>query len=258
MNQHDICRVLSSYFSALFICEKMGDYYRIRTPFLYPDGDNIDLYCKHEEDQIVVSDLGETVRWLRMQTVSLRRSPRQTALIEDACLTHGVEFFRGMLQARCSKDDTLMEVINRTSQAALRISDLWFTFRTRAFESAIDEVADFLSSKELPYERGKRLVGRSSRLWTIDFHVRAVRRSSLVYVLSSGSKSAARSIVNAVHTAFFDLNHLTVGQEPLHFISLFDDMADVWSEEDFRLAEQVSTVTRWSRPDEFVEVLQAA
>ena len=95
-------------------------------------------------------------------------------------------------------------------------------------------------------------------MWTPDFHVRAVRRSSLVYVLSTGSRSAARSIVNQVHTAFFDLNHLTAGPEALGFVSLFDDTADVWSDEDFRLAEQLSTITRWSQPDEFADVLQAA
>jgi hypothetical protein len=88
--------------------------------------------------------------------------------------------------------------------------------------------------------------------------VRAVQRSSLVYVLSTGSRSAARSVVNLVYTAFSDLNHLAAGPEALRFVSLFDDSADVWADEDFHLAEQLSTVTRWSQPDQFADVLQAA
>ena len=42
------------------------------------------------------------------------------------------------------------------------------------------------------------------------------------------------------------------------FVSLFDDAADVWTDEDFRLAEPLSTASRWSRPDEFAAVLRDA
>lgn len=42
------------------------------------------------------------------------------------------------------------------------------------------------------------------------------------------------------------------------FVSLFDDTADVWADEDFRLVEPLSTVSRWSRPDECDAVLREA
>jgi C4-type Zn-finger protein len=51
------------------------------------------------------------------------------------------------LMARCKSNEDLSASIMRVAQAALRISELWFTFRTRAVESAKDEVADFLSEK---------------------------------------------------------------------------------------------------------------
>ncbi len=252
-----ISQDFSNGLAALFVCRTHGEYQRIRTPYLYPDGDNIDVFCKPQGEVTLVTDLGETTRWLRMQTVSPRRSPKQKALIEDVCQTHGVEFYKGMLLARCRKTDELSAVVFRVAQAALRVSDLWFTFRTRSVESVTDEVADLLTERELPYDRGEKLAGRSGKVWTPDFHVRAVQRSSLVCVLSTGSRSAGRNIVNLVHTAFSDLNHLAAGPEALRFVSLFDDTADVWSDEDFRLAEQLSTVTRWSQPDEFADVLQA-
>lgn len=258
MSQINICEDFSDGLSTLFTLSQHGEYQRIRTPYLYPDGDNIDVFCKTQGQAVVVSDLGETTRWLRMQTLSPRRSPKQKALIEDACLTHGVEFYKGMLLARCRAGDALAGVAFRVAQAALRVSDLWFTFRTRSVESAADEVADFLTEREFRFERGEKLAGRSGKVWTPDFHVRAVDRSSLVYVMCTGSRSAARAIVNQVHTAWYDLNHLAAGPEALRFVSLFDDTADVWSREDFCLAEQLSTVARWSQPDEFADVLQAA
>jgi hypothetical protein len=258
MSQIDICEEFANGLTALFVCEQHGDYQRIRTPYLYPDGDIIDVFCKPQGDVTVVSDLGETARWLRMQSTSPKRSPKQRALIEDVCETHGIEFYKGTLTARCHASESLTAVAFRVAQAALRVSDLWFTFRTRSVESVTDEVADFLTERRLNFERGEKLAGRSGRIWTPDFHVRATERSSLVYVLSTGSRSAARTVVHQVHTAFFDLNHLAVGPEALRFVSLFDDSADVWSEEDFRLAEQLSAVTRWSRPDDLAEALQAA
>ncbi|MDQ7783657.1 MAG: DUF1828 domain-containing protein [Desulfomonilaceae bacterium] len=258
MEKELICSHIKGGLGDLFICDDHGRYVRIRTPYLYPDGDNIDLFCELEGDVVTISDLGETSRWLRMQTLSPRRSPKQKALIQDICLTHGVEFYRGMLQARHRPNDFLAAVALRVAQAALRVSDIWFTFRTRAVESVVDEVSDFLTERDFQYDRGEKLAGRSGKIWTPDFHVRSLRRSSLVYVLSTGSKSAARAIVNHVHTAWYDLNHLAAGPEALKFVSLFDDTADVWSDEDFRLAEQLSTVARWSRPDEFSEVLADA
>ncbi|RMH36940.1 MAG: DUF1828 domain-containing protein [Nitrospirae bacterium] len=258
MNAATICEDLKRGLGALFVCEPHGRYIRIRTPYLYPDGDIIDLFLKEEGDITFVTDLGETTRWLRMQTLSFKRSPKQRALIEDICLNHGVELYKGMVVARQRHGDSLAAVVQRVSQACLRIYDLWFTFKTRAIESVTDEVADFLSERHFDFERNVKLAGRSGRTWRVDFHVMSIRRGSLVYVLSTGNRSAARSVAEHVLAAWYDLNHLAVGPEALRFISLFDDTLDVWTAEDFKLVERLSTIARWSQPDEFADLLKEA
>ena len=251
----EICDALRGKIGPLFVCSSQGEYCRIRTPFLYPDGDYIDLFCKGSGSVITVTDLAETTGWLRMQTVARRRSVMQKRLIEDACVTHGIEFYNGMLQARCRKEDSLADVVMRVAQAALRVADLWFTFRRRASSTIVDEVADYLTHRELMFSRAKKLAGRSGSGWTVDFHVRAQERSSLVYVLSTGSRPVARRIAEHVLAAWHDLNHLASGPESLRFVSLVDDTVDVWRDEDVRLVEPLSTISMWSRPDEFVRVL---
>ena len=208
-----MCRELQRQVGALFTCSEQGDYQRIRTPYLYPDGDNIDLFCKVEGDVVTVSDLAETTGWLRMQSVALRRSPKQARLIEDACVTHGIEFYRGMLQARCRPGEELAQVVTRVGQAALRVSDLWFTFRTQAVESITDEVADFLTEREFGFERAQKRAGRSGRGWTVDFHVRTEWRSSLVQVLSTGNRAAALTGYSRARAEprGHDLNHTSRG-----------------------------------------------
>ena len=251
------CRELTSSLPELFACEDRGEYTRIRTPYLYPDGDYIDIFCKPEDSTVLITDLGETTRWLRTQTLSPRRTKKQQALLQDICLTHGVELFKGMLTFRCPDLDRLAADVTRVAQTAIRVSDLSLTYRALAVESVNDEVADFLREQELPYQRNEKLTGRSGRSWTLDFHVRAPERTSLMYVLSTGNRSTAKSLVERTVAAFHDLQSRK-WNDNTGFVTLVDDTTDVWTEENFRLAEQVSDVVRWSAPDEVLRQLRAA
>lgn len=254
------CDLIQKTMGELFICKPVGNYIRIRTPYMYPDGDYIDLYAEPfvENKEITISDLGETTRWLRMQTITQKRSAKQRQMIDDIRMTHGVEFFKGMLQARFHPGDNLSVVITRLSQAALRISDLWFTFRSRAIESAKDDVADYLEEIHVKFDRNVKLPGRSGKTWLVDFQTRTSNRSSLVYVLSTGSRGAKQGIAEHVFTAWSDLSQMKIGPEPLRFVSLFDDSSDVWDDKDFKLLEDLSDVALWSDNNHLAEVLGAA
>ena len=252
-----ICVSIAQTLGDLFQCQEVNGRTRIRTPFLYPDGDVIDVFYHEKGDVPTLTDLGETLRWLRAQSLALKRSPKQNKLIEDVCLNHGLELYKGMLTTRFKAGESAAAAVMRVAQGALRAADLWFTFRTRSVESATDEVELFLAEQKIPFARGERLAGRSGRAWTVDFHTRTPRKSSLVYVLSTGSRGAARGVVEHVLAAWYDLNALRITTEALQFVSLFDDTMDVWSDEDLKLVENLSLVTRWSRPDEFAELLVA-
>ena len=252
---HALCETLSKNLGALFSCVDVNGFTRIRTPFLYPDGDVIDLFVQNLNGAMTITDLGETLRWLRSQSIAPRRSPKQTKLIEDVCLNHGLEFYKGMLIARVKSDDNLAPIAMRVAQGALRVADIWFTMRTRSVESVTDEVELFLGEKEVPFQRSQPIIGRSGKTWRPDFHIRMPNRSSLVYVLSTGSRAAARGVVEHVVTSWYDLNNLRVDPESLQFISLFDDTMDVWSTEDFNLLQDLSAVARWSQPDAFLQTL---
>ena len=44
MDNRRVYQDLQREIGALFMCSEHGEYQRIRTPYLYPDGDNIDLF----------------------------------------------------------------------------------------------------------------------------------------------------------------------------------------------------------------------
>ncbi|HKG60596.1 MAG TPA: DUF1828 domain-containing protein [Pyrinomonadaceae bacterium] len=243
--------------SEMFNCTEINNHTRIRTPYLYPDGDVIDLYLTMEGPQAVLTDFGESLSWLKSQTVSRKKSVKQRQLLNDICLTYGVELYHGALTLRVANDDNFALLVTRISQAALSVADLWFTFRSRLIESVTDEVEDFLSERQIAYERNEPFAGRSGKVYRIDFHTRTPARTSLVNVLSSGSQAAAGRIVDHVVTGWYDLNHLKVGQQ-LRFVSLFDDTMDVWTPENIRLVNELSEVAYWSYPDDLEELLKAA
>lgn len=255
----DVCKVVGTRLGALFACGVTSrGHVRVRTPFFYPDGGVVDVFVVQRGGRIDVTDFAEATGWLRLQTVAGRRSPKQGRLVQDICLTLGVELFKGQVIARCTSPEELTQAVIRVAQAAVRVSDLWFTTRTRSVESMTDEVADLLEDKHIPFERGMKLSGRSGRSWTVDFQARTPERTALVSVLSSGSKAAARRVTEHIVALWHDLSHLRVGGPQMTFISLFDDTTDVWADEDFRLVDDLSEVQLWSRPDELVDRLQKA
>ena len=257
MKDTNICRDFLSGLDGLFACSEHGEYHRIRTPYLYPDGDYIDVFCKRDGDTVIVSDLAETTGWLWLQSAAARRSPRQNRLIDEICMTHGVEFCDGMLQSRQRRGERLAEVVIRVAQAALRTSDIYFTFRRRSADSApIEEkVAACLRDHRLNFDRRRKFAGVSGRSWDVDFLVGAPEYRSLVFVLSAKSKSSSHSVVEHVFTAWCDLKPSLEKGDAQNFVSLLDDTVDVWEGGDFRLVESVSTVARWARPERFIEAL---
>ena len=259
MNNDELCSAIGESLPSLFECTPAPrEGVRVRTPLMYPDGGIVDVFVLEQNGRYRVTDFGETLGWLRMQSVSPRRSPKQNRMVEDTCQTLGVELHRGQLMLRSGAADGLGEAVLGLAQAAVRVSDLWFTLRTRAVETVADEVNEWLVEREISFDRAVRQQGRSGQSWTVDYQTRTDDRTSLIFLLSTGTRGAARRIAEHVLAGFVDLSHLKVSQSHLAFVSLFDDTEDVWKEEDFSLVEQQSQVARWSRPDEFERILLAA
>lgn len=249
------CLEISANLSDLFTCSDVNGFVRIRTPFLYPDGDVIDIYLQEKDGQRTLTDLGDTLGWLRGQTIAGKKTDKQESLLQDICLNHGIEKFRGMFLLRVDEQKSFSTEVIRLSQALVRVSDLWFTFKTRAYESIVEEVADFLSDLKIPFDQNVKHTGRSGRTRNIDFQTRNSFRSFFIEVLSTGSKAAANGKVDSIVSTWHDLSHMRAGQRSIEFISLFDDTLDIWSSSNFQQLNDLSEVTYWSQPEELKKIL---
>lgn len=252
-----LCQEIADTIGQLFDCAEVNGFVRIRTPYLYPDGDVIDLYWKEQNGQQILTDLGDTLRWLDTQSPSQQLSKKQDLLLQDIRLTHGVEFYRGALLLRVSPQESLATAVTRIAQAALATADLWFLSRSRLTGSITDDVADLLTENQIRFIQNEKLIGRWNRARQIDFHTFHPSKTSFIKVLSTGSKSAANRQADNAYVTWSELSHYKVGQQPTRFISLFDDSLNVWSEDNFRQLQDVSDIAYWSRSDEFIELLVA-
>ena len=271
MNSIELCVSIARTLPSLFECSPAPmEGVRVRTPRLYPDCGMVDVFVLERGDGHLLTDFGEALVWLRMRSLSTRRSPRQQYLIEDVCQTLGVELYHGELTLRVGAGDDMAEAVIRLAQAVVRVSDIWFTFRYRRTSqdsarsrsaaysrSTSDEVEYWLREKRIHFERGVKQIGQSSRDWTIDYLVDSTERTSLVFLLSAASREDVTRVTDHVVSGCLDLNYLRNEQPHLSFVSLFDDTntRNVWRDEDFTLVSRMSKVAYWSRPDEVERIL---
>lgn len=259
MNANELCATIGRSLPSLFVCAPAPqEGVRVRTPLLYPDGGVVDVFILERGNSYTITDFGDALGWLGLQSVSQRRSPKQQALIQDVCQTLRIELFHGQLELRSVPEDGLGESALRVAQAAVRISDLWFTLRSQSVQATADEVAEWLREKRIPFKRQAPKQGRSNQNWNVDFETQTNNRTSLIFLLSTGSRGAVRRITEHVLAGCVDLSHLKTSQSNLTFVSLFDDTEDVWRAEDFGLVEEHSKIARWSYPDELERILTAA
>ena len=124
-----------------------------------------------------------------MQSASGKLSPNQRGMVDDVCLTLGIALERGQLTLRCGAAPELGEAVQRVAQGVLRVSDIWFTSRTRSMETIGDEVDQWLRARSFDVKRRTQRTGHSKRTWTVDYEVVFEARTSLVFLLSTGNQS---------------------------------------------------------------------
>ncbi len=249
----EVCQRIASGIGQVLECDDLDGYTRVRTPFSYPDGSVIDLFVRDVDGVTTVTDLGETSRWLELNALSEKRTAKQHFLIDCVSRSLGVDIFKGMIEVTTSPA-LLAEAFTRVAQAAVRVGDISFTFRTRVTGAVADDVEDFLVDRQIENARNATRVGDSGKLWRVDFETRAVQRKALIQVMSTANRGAVSRLTDHAVSAWVDLQPVITDHS---FISLFDDTVDVWKPEDYKQLERFSVVAFWSQPDALMEQLAA-
>ena len=123
MNCDKLCVTIGKTLPSRFECSPAPqEGVRVRTPLMYPDGGIVDVFVLERGSGYIVTDFGDALGWLRMQSVNAQPSPQQNLMIKEICQTLGIEFHSGQLLL--SVDDMLEKTVHRVAQAVVRVSDV--------------------------------------------------------------------------------------------------------------------------------------
>ncbi len=123
MNSDKLCATISKTLPPRFACSPAPQE-GVRTPLMYPDGGIVDVFVLERGNGYIVTDFGDALGWLRMQSVNAQPSPQQNLMIKEICHTLGIELHSGRLVLGSGVDDTLEETVLRVAQAVVRVSDV--------------------------------------------------------------------------------------------------------------------------------------
>ena len=258
MRLRDVSEALQHELPALFECTEVSrGSVRVRTPLLYPDGGLIDVFVIERSGEYLVTDHGDSLGWLGMQTASDRLTANQNEMIDDICLGLGIRRDRGQLTATCEKPFAIADAIHRLGQAALRVADVNFTFRTRQVQSIGDEIETWLRSRSEQFrvERNVKRRGASGHDWTLDYSVSVQERTSLMFLLTASNPSTAWTRSTIVFAGFSDLREQALENGSVAHISLFDNTETTWRPDSVSLLGRVSTPVMWSERDQLAGML---
>ena len=90
MTPTDLYATLSAALPPLFQCSPAPrEGVLVQTPFLYPDGGVVEVCVIERNGRFAVTDHGEAMGWLGMQSVRGNLSPKQRHLVDDVVQTLG-------------------------------------------------------------------------------------------------------------------------------------------------------------------------
>jgi hypothetical protein len=233
---------------------------RIETGFRYPDGSNVDLFIRREDDllkgvePVALTDFGNTLNWLDHLGIDPTKHGRRRKLMDDILQIYDVEEHGAMLHCRVAPEQ-LGQGIVRLGQACIRIADLAFTARFKPRTQFAEDIEDVLDEASFSYDRETQLVGRDGNLVKVDFRVRGRKQDTALMLLPAETKSpfAAQNRANRVFATFFDLQTWS-GQR----VAALDDRAEVYNAADISRIENVAAVIPFSDREMLFEVLKAA
>lgn len=235
-----------------FSCGTDGPFIVLTTPFMYADGDNIDLYIEQYGDFVIVSDMGETARRLALLNFNWKTKLARS-LFAHILGSTGVSSIEGKIYTKLLHLEDVGDKVNDLIHAIQQTDNLAFTVHDYSPQDFRDDVEIFLRKSGFEPELNYQIDGVSGNVWRVHFYFNH-NSNVLAKALSSNSKGGAKNLIQATYTAYDDIKKLH--PEVVRSIIL-DDSIDIWEPEIINLANQVidTGVGLWSRKEEFAEQL---
>lgn len=205
---------------------------RMATPFVYPDGSNIDVFLEQRKSDLwnsyVLSDYGQTGAHLYDAQMRLDSSSRRRELVKEICSKFGVTFRDGSFEVELADEYPvdISDAVLRLSQACVRIADFVYHQRLRSQNPFRDDIEGFFEAADVSFTSDVR-VPLSTHSVKIDFQTTSRSgTSSFVLLVSASTQPGIHKIATDAFAKWFDLDSADYSAS-YKFVSLYDSRNEI-------------------------------
>ncbi len=145
---------------------QINDYYEITTPYLNSANDYIQIYVKINNNDVLFSDDGNTLRSLEMSGYQF--TPARKEHLNNILKQYGIGLEEGALVAK-SHISQFPQKKHLMVQAMLRIDDMFSISKNKVASYFLDDIQEFFDRNEIYYSENVQFTGVSGFTHNYDF-----------------------------------------------------------------------------------------
>ncbi len=173
MNDKDMLEAIRrSLCSGVEIEEKGLDRYIIHTEFTYPDGDELRIVLKTQDDLWVLTDEGHTMMWLSYEDLNLKTEVRSN-LLSRTLKSNRAVIEEGRIIIRF-KPDEIGNAVHSMIQVLIQVADLIYMDRENVRSTFVEDMrTTFLGQvKKEAVETNKEIESKRGDIITVDLYIK--------------------------------------------------------------------------------------
>jgi len=256
MNCLEIKEYIKNSAAQLFTCETLDGLLVITTPFSYPDGDDIELFIEFKQDHLLLSDMGETLRYLDTYLLDTSATEKRRAIINEVIRSNNLRLSKGIIYAVIRNPDRLLEAMFNMNQAIIRISDLLYTTKIHTVAVFEEEVKSFLEDNHFIFEQDYTVQTQMNQ-YTFDFAIESKHGLQLMKLVNSPKKQTSKPAIDRTLRIWFEVATDLGEQFPKqNRFTLLDDSSYIWNPRDYSVLEPLCYVHKWGQKEALLRSLQ--
>lgn len=215
------------------------------TPYRLPNGDLVEVaVVPLEDDRFVVTDYGETGRFLANHGYDPLATPRGREVLEGLVARTGIEKALPEIRKVTSLSE-LGDAVFDVILGCIALGDMLYLSRAYQPSEFTDRVAEVVRGSGLVATKNVSVKGKSGTSYRIHFSlkVQGGERGGLLQTMSPKRPSGIKPMTDAAVRMWLDL---TDG----HWLgTVVDDSLFPWPMEHLRILERLSCVYEWSQKE---------
>ena len=153
---------------------KINEYVEITSPFLDRFNDYLQVYAKlNDDNEIILTDDAYIINNLKMSGIDINSNKRKQ-ILEKVLKKYNVKLENDALVISSGIDDFPQKIIF-LMQAMLNIDDMFMLSQNKVASIFIDDVTNFLETKEIFYSKNVNFVGKSGFVYSYEYLIQRTK-----------------------------------------------------------------------------------